>query len=74
LGLAAILDIATPGQTIFMASYGSGAGSDAFLWKVTEKITALQHARSQKKQRVADHIAHKMYVDYVGYLKQTHKI
>lgn len=67
LGLASVLDVAKPGQTIFMASYGSGAGSDAFLWKVTENI-------KKREQTVKEQIANKTYIDYLGYLKQTHKI
>lgn len=67
MGLAATLDIARPGQKIFMVSYGSGAGSDGFIWKVTENIT-------KPKQTVMDQINNKEYVDYLGYLKQTHKI
>jgi hydroxymethylglutaryl-CoA synthase len=74
LGLAATLDKALPGDTICMVSYGSGAGSDAFLWKVNEEICALQDARKHKKTLVTEQIADKAYVDYVGYLKQTHKI
>src|SRR3972149_7455311 len=31
LALSAILDIAKPGQKIFMTSYGSGAGRDSFV-------------------------------------------
>ncbi len=71
MGLAAVLDIAKPGQTIFMVSYGSGAGSDAFLWKVTDQITSY---RRKKRQTVAEQMAKKTYIDYVGYLKRTHKI
>lgn len=67
LGLAAVLDVAKPGATIFMASYGSGAGSDAFLWKVTD-------AKKKNHETVKDQIAKKTYIDYVGYLRQTHKI
>ncbi len=74
LGLAAVLDQAKPGQTIFMVSYGSGAGSDAFVWKVTQRIVPLQKWRKEHGARVSDYIACKTYVSYVEYLKQTHKV
>lgn len=74
LGLASVLDTAVPGDTIFMVSYGSGAGSDAFLWKVTEEIVSLREKRKQSHQLVRQLLRHTREVDYVGYLKQTHKI
>ncbi len=74
LGLAAVLDIAKAGDTIFMASYGSGAGSDAFLWRVTEEIKACHESHVTNHETVKEQIAQKTYIDYVGYLKQTHKI
>ncbi len=67
LGLSAVLDIARPGQKIFMVSYGSGAGSDGFVWQTTDNI-------KKQKPTVQEQIANKEYVDYLGYLKQTHKI
>ena len=74
LGLAAVLDIAKPGQKIFMVSYGSGAGSDGFVWQTTEELVKSQKSKVKRKQTVQDQIGRKQYVDYVGYLKQTHKI
>ena len=67
LGLSAILDVAKPGQKIFMASYGSGAGSDAFIWEVTDEFV-------KSKRSVQEQIEKKNYIDYVQYLKRTHKI
>ena len=74
MGLAAVLDIAKPSQKIFMVSYGSGAGSDGFIWQVTDKIIKYQLSMNIKKTSVLDQIKRKEYLDYVGYLKQTHKI
>jgi len=74
LGLAAVLEVAKPGQKIFMVSYGSGAGSDAFLWETTKELPAFSRRLSAQKLKVADQIENKTYLDYVQYLKQTHKI
>lgn len=38
LALAATLDQAQPDQTILLVSYGSGAGSDAFLLRTTQQL------------------------------------
>jgi hydroxymethylglutaryl-CoA synthase len=40
LGLAAVLDVAQPGDRIFFCSYGSGAGSDAFSFRATDRLPA----------------------------------
>jgi hydroxymethylglutaryl-CoA synthase len=42
MGLTAVLDEAKPGQLIFMVSYGSGAGSDGFIYRVTDRIKEVQ--------------------------------
>lgn len=74
MGLSSVLDIAKPGQTIFMVSYGSGAGSDAFIWKTTDKIASFQNRRKHTGGTVADQIRDKRMISYVEYLKQTKKI
>ena len=44
IGLTAILDMAEPGDRIFMVSFGSGAGSDAFVLTVTEPSASAEIA------------------------------
>lgn len=61
VGLAATLDVAKPKDKIFMCSYGSGAGSDAFVFEVTPFIT--KHQRINQ-ETVARQIKHKEYIDY----------
>lgn len=74
LGLASVLDIAKNGEKIFMVSYGSGAGSDAFVWETTPELVRVQKIRQKRLALVTQQIVQKQYVSYVGYLKQTHKI
>ena len=70
LALTAILDIAQPGQKILVTSYGSGAGGDAFVLTVTDKITA----RRDKAPKTMDFVAKKTYVDYGTYVKLKKKL
>lgn len=70
LGLAAVLDIAKPKQKIFFVSYGSGAGSDGFIFETTPHISKKQ----KKTVSVMQQIEKKIYISYVQYLKQTHTI
>ncbi len=74
MGLSAVLDVAKPNKKICMISYGSGAGSDAFVWKTTDALVTMQKKRKGQNGLVSQQIAHKSYVDYLGYLKQTHKV
>lgn len=70
LGLAAVLDVADPDDTILCVSYGSGAGSDAFSFTVTDRIT---EARS-KAPNVKSYVARRQSIDYATYARYRGKI
>jgi hydroxymethylglutaryl-CoA synthase len=70
LGLSAVLDIAKPGDRIFMTSYGSGAGSDSFSMTVTDKILE----RREKVMKTEDYIKRKRNIDYGTYVKLRGKL
>ncbi|OGG26469.1 hypothetical protein A2960_06345 [Candidatus Gottesmanbacteria bacterium RIFCSPLOWO2_01_FULL_39_12b] len=70
LGLCAVLDIAKPGQLIFMVSYGSGAGSDSFVFKTLEALDKKRKS-NQPFSRLA---SHKKNISYIDYLKYGRKI
>lgn len=69
-GLAATLDIAKPGDKIFFVSYGSGAGSDAFVLQVSDGIAG-------KRDRTASFSSFQKnteYISYTQYLRLSKKI
>lgn len=69
LGLVAILDEAEPGDRVFMCSFGSGAGSDAFSLTVEDEIT-------ERRNPVPLREALEEYetLDYARYAKHKGKI
>jgi len=70
LGLARVLDVASPGERILATSFGSGAGSDSFSIKVTNKILKMR----KKENAVDDMIKVKRYLEYADYIKFRRKI
>jgi len=68
IGLASVLDVAKPGERIFLTSYGSGAGSDGFDITVTNKIKDLKRGNAPT---VFQMIEDKEYIDYGMYTKIT---
>ncbi len=69
LGLINVLENAKPDQYIFFSSYGSGAGSDSFIFKTTDNIS-----KQQKNRRLAKMILSKKQISYNLYLKMRGKI
>jgi hydroxymethylglutaryl-CoA synthase len=69
-GLCATLDVAQPGDTIFMASYGSGAGSDAYALTVTERLLE----RRARAPLTAAYLRRAVFVDYAIYAKWRGKL
>lgn len=62
MGLVATLEFVEPGDKIFFASYGSGAGSDAIIFQATEFIT-------EKRKSFRKAISNKKYINYIDYMK-----
>lgn len=71
LGLAAVLDVARPGERILAVAYGSGAGSDAFDITVTDAIDKL---RRDAAPSVRSLVERKRFLDYATYAKYKGKI
>jgi hydroxymethylglutaryl-CoA synthase len=64
VGLAAVLDIAKPEERILVASYGSGAGSDAYLLRTTSQLLD-----KRKRQKVSvKYLTENPFVQQVDYM------
>jgi len=70
-GLSATLDVAKPGDFILLTSFGSGAGSDAFVFKVTERIEEVRDRAMKVRELLEDS---PIYLDYGLYAKFRGKI
>lgn len=70
LGLCSILDVARPGDTILMTTYGSGAGADAYALRVTDAI----EARRNRAPATAAYLERETFVDYAVYAKWRGKL
>jgi hydroxymethylglutaryl-CoA synthase len=71
MGLTAILDVSKPGDRILMVSYGSGAGSDGFVFEVTDRIEEVRSAAPGTRELLDNN---KNYIDYGTYAKYRRKI
>jgi hydroxymethylglutaryl-CoA synthase len=70
IGLTALLDVAQPGQRILQVSFGSGAGSDAFVWQVTDAIVE----RRDLAPRTERYLERRQLIDYGTYVRYRRKL
>ncbi len=70
IGMTAVLDIAKPGDRILLCSFGSGAGSDAFSWVVTERNSE----RRSLAPKTAWYVARRQVIDYALYARYRGKL
>jgi hydroxymethylglutaryl-CoA synthase len=70
LGLTAILDEAKPGDRILLVSFGSGAGSDAISFQVTDRI----EGRPDLAPRTAAYVQRRKAIDYGIYVRYRKKL
>lgn len=71
IGLTAILDIAKPGDLILLTSFGSGAGSDSFIFRATGRLPEVQSLAPKTRPQLDER---KIYLDYGSYAKLRGKI
>ncbi len=71
MGLTAILDVARPGDLILLTSFGSGAGSDSFIFRATAHLPEVQGLAPKTRPQLDEN---KIYLDYGSYAKLRGKI
>ena len=70
-GFSATLDVAKPEDLILLVSFGSGAGSDAFIFRVTERINEVRDKANKVRYMLENN---RIYLDYGQYAKFRGKI
>jgi hydroxymethylglutaryl-CoA synthase len=69
-GFSSVLDIAQPGDRILLVSFGSGAGSDGFVFEATDKITAVQNKAPKLRDMLENNQIYLTYGQYVANRKK----
>ncbi len=70
IGMTNVLDNAKADDRILLCSFGSGAGSDAFSFVVTEKI----EERKNRAPKTASYVARRVQIDYATYARYRGKL
>lgn len=71
IGLTAVLDVAKPGDLVLLTSFGSGAGSDSFVFRVLDRVTEVQGLAPKTRPQLDEN---KIYLSYGQYAKLRGKI
>lgn len=69
-GFSAVMDVLKPGERALLVSFGSGAGSDAFVFEATEHITAVQNKAPKIREMLESNRTYLTYGQYVAYRKK----
>jgi len=70
IGFSAVLDVAQPGERVLVVSYGSGAGSDAFVWSMTDRLAA----RQGLAPKTQDYVSRRQPISYGVYVRYRKKL
>lgn len=70
LGFTAMLDVAEPGDRLLVVAYGSGAGSDAMSFVVTDSI----EGRRPRAPFTRDYVARRKEINYATYARYRGKL
>jgi hydroxymethylglutaryl-CoA synthase len=72
LGLANVLDHASPGERILVVGYGSGAGSDAFDMETTDELATFDRSFGRPVQQYLDQGVEIPYAVYAKFRGKIH--
>jgi len=70
VGLCAVLDKAAPGERILLVSYGSGAGSDAFVLTVSDRVAQVRALAPTVEEILSRPIVQLDYAHYARFRKK----
>jgi hydroxymethylglutaryl-CoA synthase len=70
IGMTNVLDMAKEGDRILLVSFGSGAGSDAFSFVVTDRLAA----RRDLARHTSYYLGRRQVIDYARYVRFRNKL
>jgi len=73
LGLTSTLDISQPGDKILLVSYGSGAGSDGFVFEVMDRINEVRESAPKTRDLLSKNVNYLEYGEYAKFRRKIRK-